>query len=706
MLKRSYALILMLAVFLVNACGGVVPILSPTTTLPSYTATQISLTMTPTPELPRVELYKPSNIYDPKDPNLPELIIPSENGMRLDPNWQLSTLEYTYDWWGYSTEPVLGYERIERNGDLYYWNNREFSAEKIQEFLNSLSNLYPAESILIGIWHTDDYPTWQVDLTGTDGNHVLIYASSNENPGYGPWHVIYNGRIFADYQGKIGAAIGKLFDLNDEFSWHGGDLGDYHPNNLVGFETVGWTNQLWYGFDGLLPLSGRFHFFIDPDSKELRGYVRGRYSIGGFGNLVIGTVTSLRFVKLEIGNKSISCPIEKLESDDQYSEEWFFSCQLTELEVGDRYRIPIQVVFDTDTGNEFVTEGVVYGVIGNKNRYWILPPSGEIQLAINSNNEFRELLEYTVVYTSLYEGKMDLEKDASPILTGQIILLGEAEYKEEKIRYSLVTPFVTQDGKFLRFSLDDKIIKELIVDAMNSPVTKRFRVYYPDATINLWYSSWDNFETPQMSGLLSNIGGGGELGTVWGACGEGDEQSIPTSDLPLRMFSFNDEYLGNPWGVGLKLPDIRFILIDNQTYIEQINFSRWFGEKDKELELFWNILLPSQLNVSTIHPYLQIDYSIEKHSLRLTPPYYSTDEEFETYLKSLSLLPVPFQVKLLDDKAGKLYNYMVMDIDIIARDDGALAITPCLNLFSTLSGVSSHNNSLPEIITTQTPSGP
>jgi len=680
MFKFRYVIVFITISLFINACGGVTPIPSPTITLPIYTATLPipTATVTSTPEPPTVELYKPSNTYDPKDPSLPELIIPAENGLRLDPAWQVSEIEYTYNWWGYSTEPALGYEKIEKEGDAFYWNQQKIDFEKIQNFVDSLSNLHPAESLLVGTWHTDDYPTWQVDLTGSDGNHVLIFSSSNENPGYGPWHLIYNGRIYVEYKGEIGPAIGKLFNLDiGEFSWQGGDFGDYHPDGLMGFETVGWPNQFWYGFDGLLPLASSFHYIIDPESKELKGYVQGRYSIGGFGNLVVGKITSLRSVQLSTESKTLSCRIEKLKSDDTYSEEWTFSCPLSDVNLGTKYRIPVQVVFDTDTGRKFITDGVIHGLVGSQNKYWIVPPSGEIQSAITSSAEFKELLKHTVVYTSLYQGKMNLTEDLSPTLAGQIILLGEAEYKDERIKYSIVAPFIIQDGKFLRFGLGIEDIKKLIIDVMNSSVTKRFRVYYPDVTINLWYSSMDNVKPPEMSGLLTNTGAGGELKTKWGACGMENEKIYPSSNAPLRMFAFNDEYLGNPWGVGLRLPDIRFILIKDEAFVEEINFSRWFGKEAKELELFWNILLPSQLNVSTIHPYLQIDYSIEKHKLRLTPPYYSTDNEFDTYVKSLSLLPVPFEIKLLDDKAGKLYNYTVENINIVAQDDGTLTINSC-----------------------------
>jgi hypothetical protein len=678
MYKLRYVIVFILFSLFVNACGGVTPIPSPTTTLPGYTATLPIPTVTPTPEPPKVELYRPSNTYDPKDSSLPELIIPAKNGLRLDPEWQISKIEYTYDWWGYSTEPVLGYEKIEKKGGVFFWNKQEIDLEKIQNFVNSLSNLHPAESLLVGTWHTDDYPTWQVDLSGSDGNHVLIYSSSNENPGYGPWHVIYNGRIYAEYGGEIGPAIGKLFEEDESaFAWKGGTIGDYHPDGLMGFETVGWPNQLWYGFDGLLPLAGSFHYVINPEIKELQGYIRGRYSIGGFGNLVVGKITTLRTVKLSVEDKQLLCEIEKLQSTDTYSDEWTFNCKMPNMQIGERYRYPIEIVFDLDTGQKLLTKGAIFGTTGSHNEYWVIPPSGEIQSAINNSNEFKELLKHTVVYTSLYQGKMNLTEDASLVLAGQIILLGEAEYKDERIKYSVVTPFMVKDGKFLRFDLSVEDIKKLIVDVMNSSLTKRFLVYYPDATINLWYSSMDNVEPPQMSGLLTDTGASGELKTKWGVCGGEYERNYPSSDMPLRMFSFNDEYLGNPWGVGLRLPDIRFILIENKTFVEQINFSRWSGKNDKELELFWDLLLPSQLNVSTIHPYLQIDYSIAKHKLRLTPPYYSTDNEFETYVKSLSLLPVPFEIKLLDDKAGKLYNYTVKDVDMVVQSDGTLNINSC-----------------------------
>jgi hypothetical protein len=106
-MKIQRVTFLIIIILFVNSCGNVTqastqtPIFSTKTPVPT-------LTPTITPESIDVKLYKPKNIYDPKDPTLPELFIQGNEGMNLDPNWQISQIEYSYDWWGLS-EPQLGY---------------------------------------------------------------------------------------------------------------------------------------------------------------------------------------------------------------------------------------------------------------------------------------------------------------------------------------------------------------------------------------------------------------------------------------------------------------------------------------------------------------------------------------------------------------------------------------------------------------------
>ncbi|MFZ5857755.1 MAG: hypothetical protein ACOYZ6_13060 [Chloroflexota bacterium] len=672
--------ILILCVLLIQSCGPVTPytptpVITPTKTSHPPTATAIP-SPTPTPVGHNVILSKPKNVYDPKDPTLPDLILQGQNGYRLDSQWQIDKIEYVYDWWGLS-EPQLGYEVISNSESGYHWNDKLIPAERIDDFLATITNLHPSQSLLVGIFHTDDYPTWQIELTGKDGNRILIYSESNENPGYGPWHVVYNGRIYAQYDGTIGLAIGRLFERGDEFVWDS-FLPEYHTNDFVGFATTGWPNQLWYGFNGLLPISESFHYFVNPETNEIRGFVRGRYSIGGFGNMIVGRIDTLKYVRLTKDGQKQNCAIEALESDDPYAEAWNFSCPVLRGETGQRYRFPIEIIFGTDEGRDFITEGTLFGQWGNLSSFWLLPPPEEIQSAIEKNPNAQELLKNTDFYVSQYVGKMLLGKDTYPTLSGQIVLIGTAIIDGVEINYSIFTPFIVENNQFVRFGLTEQELKRFLSDAMKSPITRRYLIYYPKATLNLWFASFDKVKEPEMPELWVGSGATNNMNIRVGVCGDSFAQVYPSKNKPFRRFTFNSDDLWYPWR-GFVNDNVSFLLTDNETIVDKIELS-WWGESERnELNVAWQLLLPSQLNVLGERRFLQIDYSADKRQLRITPPYDSTDDELATYQKSLALLPVSFETKLIPGAPNtRLYIYTANDIDIFVTTDGTLATKSCI----------------------------
>lgn len=668
MKNKNFAFIIIFTMF-INACGNITQTVTQTPVISTQTPSS-TVTPTVTPEPIDVKLYKPQNIYDPKDPSLPELIIPSDDGMKLDPNWVISKIEYTYDWWGYSTEPILGYQKIEYKNNQYYLDNEKILSKKVDDFINSLSNLHPAQSILTGIWHTDDYPTWQVELTGNDGNRILVYSSSNENPGYGPWNVIYNGRIYVEYGGLIGPAIGKLFwEEDDKSYWEGAGFGDYHPKGLMAFSTVGWTNQLWDGFDGLLPVANSFHYYIDSEKEEIRGYVRGRYSIGGFGNLVIGNVTNLHSVKINIEGKDKFCSIEKVESDDTYSEEWTFLCKLSEIENEQRYRYPVELIFTTDKGQRFITDGSLYGILGSQNKFWIIPPAEEIQMAINSNTNAQALLKSSTLYVSLYNGKLQLSEDTSPVISGQFSIIGEAEIDSERIKYSVFTPFIVENQRFTKFTLTEQDLKDFLYDVMKSPITRRIMTYYPDVTLNLWYDKEKNKLEPEIpflevSAFIS------PFQTELTSCTNKDLHIYPSKNKPYRVFTFNSNYLFNPWS-GFRHDAVFFLLTEDKTLVSDISLSQWSNLDNKGLDTFSQLQLPSQLNIFNIRPFLDIKYSTEDMELWVVPHYEATQDEINIYESSLALLPSPIEEK----RAGRWY--IIKNLQFVVNEDGTISAVSC-----------------------------
>lgn len=664
-MKIQGYIFLIIVVLFVNSCGNVSQTSTQTPVIPTKTFIP---TVTPiiTPEPIDVKLYKPKNIYDPKDPSLPELIISDNGNIKLDENWQVSQIEYSYDWWGLS-EPQLGYELIKQTNSGYQWNGKPLSPEKIQDFVSSINNLHPVQSLLIGIFHTDDYPTWQVELTGTDGNRILIYAASNENPGYGPWHVIYNGRIYAQYDGSIGLAIGKLFDReDDEFAWKT-RYPENHPDGLVGFATSGWTNQLWYGFEGLLPIAQGFNYHVDPENSQIQGYIVGRYSIGGFGNMIVGKIVSLYSVKIEIDGKQQSCKIETVESYDEYSARWFFSCNVSEKKKDEQYRIPVRIELGLDSEKHLVTEGTLYGKWGSLENFWVIPPAEEIQKAINANSDVKELMKYTTIYVSKYSGKMELKKDSSPTLSGQFTFIGEAQIEGVRIKYSVFVPFILENQEFKLFDLSTEKLKQFLYEVFSSPITRRMLVYDPNTTINLWYFEKNNIVRPEMPDLWNSSIWGLESSISIKKCGNILSKEYPLSNEPLKTFTFNSDYLWYPWRGGFN-DIVSFMIIEDTTIVTGIGLS-WWGSPDGELSEQWKLLLPSQINIFDTLPLYQIGYSASEMGLSALPRSDATEEELVKFKNSLSLFPVPVERQ---DKAFVLSN-MALIVDY----DGTIKAIPC-----------------------------
>ena len=147
------------------------------------------------------------------DPRVPALLEKSSDGTgasRIKPGWEISAIEYVDAWWGLG-EPGLHDLTIKRDGAGYKLDGSPARTEDVQALVKSLDHLYPAQMLMQGHAWTDDYPSWAVELVGTDGQHILLRASSTGIPGNGPWNVLYNGLLFAQYDGSVAKPLGQLF---------------------------------------------------------------------------------------------------------------------------------------------------------------------------------------------------------------------------------------------------------------------------------------------------------------------------------------------------------------------------------------------------------------------------------------------------------------------------------------------------------------
>jgi len=180
-------------------------------------------------------------------------------------------------------------------------------------------------------------------------------------PLYTPWNVIYNGDIYTQFDGSVEIALADLFSVSE-----GQPMAAFFPDGgeegKLDVSSNGWPNQLNYGFNGLLPVHTAFNYWTDGEVGEIIGVFDGRSSIGGFGNMIIGSIDKLERITLEKIDKSkVNCNIETLESSDLAAKQWQFTCPIGESNITGSYSYPIKVTFGTDRGEQITSEGNLFG---------------------------------------------------------------------------------------------------------------------------------------------------------------------------------------------------------------------------------------------------------------------------------------------------------------------------------------------------------
>ena len=293
---------------------------------------------------------------------LPVVIIPDASAFRVDPKWEVASIEYLDQWWGLG-EPVFDYQTITHEGSAYHNGKVSVDSAKVQTFLQSLRHLHPTQFLLSGVSSTDDYPSWTVELNGADGQNILMSSTSTANPGSAPWNFLLNGRMYAQYDGSLAAPLAALFSGEAGNPAASMSFGRPEPGTVI-FRTEGWPNQLSYGFSGLLPIADKLQYQAKLDTSTVEGAILGRSSIGGFGHMVIGSITDLNAVTLTVDDHPVTCDITATTADDPAHAGWTFSCPVANPKPGVLYRYPLSVEFGTDAGETGSTDGVLTGQWG------------------------------------------------------------------------------------------------------------------------------------------------------------------------------------------------------------------------------------------------------------------------------------------------------------------------------------------------------
>ena len=602
---------------------------------------------------PHFQNWDFNDAYNPAQPHLFQW---GTHGFSLVDTWHVAKIEYVYEWGGLGGS-VFDYQAITAANGTFTKQEETIDAEKITRFLASLSDLHLAQTLMSGQSHTDDYPSWTVEVTGTDGRRLQIFSTSTGNPGSGPWVIYADGRFYGQYNGKIGATIGDLFT---------GRLGKpaaaYFPGDReegqVIYSVGGWPFEIYNVQSGLLPLKNGLTYIANITNSQIQGRLLGRSATERLSHMVIGQIVDVQAVTLNTTDTKIECTIESVDiKNDPAGLAWSFVCPISDWQMGERYQYPITISFTTEDEQTWTTDGLLIGSWSEEERLSLQPLPAEIQQAIAQNQVAQELMAQHIPYLTGYTANRDILRDQH-ILVGQLHLLGETTQNGRPIRYTLSTPFAVENGEFTYLTLTTQKAEEFVASVIAQPVTQKVLGENPDTIINLHYDEWGG-TTPEISS-----GRGFQIGNyrlTLPQCGDQPHHDLPNRSRPLTAFSLNGQWFFH---------QIDFALIDGEAVIAKLDLYPYQTDRDGILDH----LIPQELQ--TADPMFEriglksssYDSTIAELVIR-TPDDVSATEraELETLIKGL-----PGRIN--EKYAG---SWSVTDVSIEIDDVGELHIIAC-----------------------------
>jgi hypothetical protein len=580
---------------LIVGCQSLSPLPQPLATISSLppTATQ---TITPAPTETPTFAYKLDSIsfespgkwhfgkpYVFKD--WPNLIVPDGDVFKLDEGYDVQSIELSYQWWGMG-DPVFNYQQIKKSGSRYLLSGKVIPEEKVENLLKAIKNLHLTPQILSSVTHTDDYPLWAVEVTGVDGTRFLLTSISN-TASYVPWNVVYNGETYAQFDGSVPSALADLFSVSEGQPSASFFPGGSEEGKLI-VSSSGWPNQFTYGFNGLLPIYTSFNYQANSKTGKIEGVFDGRSSIGGFGNMIIGSITKLEKIVMEKTDKSkVNCSIESLKNDnDPSAVQWSFVCPVEQPDISGSYLYPLNVTFGTDKGEKITTEGNLFG-------YWesnillpqpLFPP--EIVQALSAYEPYQTLARDHQVVLLNFDAKVDqLGGRLDEATNIDIVLLGQLNIDGKKLPYSVNSSFGVENGKIVRFDLDLTKLESLITDVLKQPVTKNILSHTQDAVLNLYYYEYSNAVDIGFSQGMNHSGK--NWNTLAKCEGLPWRKKLPDETTPLRGFGVNQSWNANP----------QFILLD-----DAVRLLNYYSDLPASPGSSLGYLLPEQLNMNGRKP--------------------------------------------------------------------------------------------------------
>jgi hypothetical protein len=602
-------------------------------------------------------------LWDPVDPALPEITQTSGDARKVKGDWEVASIDYLYRWIGLGSW-VFDHQQLRKDGDGYRRDGETVvSPADVAALVASLDRLYPIQRLLGGNAWTDDYPDWAVELVGTDGQRVLLTSDSTGNPGNGPWNVLINGRLYAQYDGAIGEALGKVFE-----SRLGEPAGAFVPGGRepgqVAFETQGLPPQLSVGYAGLIPLYERFEYRANREAGRIEGEIKldrtGGRTMPGDEDKQAGRVVRISNMKLPPpGGSEVQCDLrEEQEPGDQNTVIWRFTCPMQIGEDGTRYRIPITVDGTTAAGDDIAMSGELWGVWGSQGKTPLLPPPAAIAAGISSSPNMADLASDHTIISSSYSASLIAGQPLMGERSGDVMLLGRKTVDGREVSYTVSKQFALRDGKITFWELSRAELNVLLDDMIKLPLTARVLETDPGRLLDLTYSEGEpeRVSTDVMGGFAPR-----SYSLNLGSCGDTPATTLPGEGTPLRGISYGFGTVGN---------EPQFVLVDGQTVANHISVG-------SEPNAVWAALMPDALKTGTTRPFDSIVFEATTFGgsrvprLTLRPPADATAEEMKVYEEKVAALPV---------EAKKQDNAWVIEgVTLAVTDEGKLEVRACGN---------------------------
>lgn len=666
---RRWILSVFLLMCLLAACQSPTPIAptaAPTVSLPTPTATLVQLaspeqsptmpqTATTIPAAPPIPLntLDPKRLttwtfYDLHDPSRPDLIVPDGDSYRLDPSWQVESIHFLYRREGKGDPPAYAAQYIVRRGDEFFIGTETIDAGKVQTLLCAVNTLYPAHDLTFAFGGT-----WDIELMGTDGRRVVLRSSDRSDADLAPWNVIYNGRVYAQFDGRLADPLRELFGpLRDPTS--GGEPLLRQPEEPLRY-SFNPVFQHRLPVDGLVSLSGSFSYVAEA------GQIKGQISADGILPIapVTATVNGLNRVELQIDGTLQACDILPVEQTEPWGANLHFTCQVNSAKPGLVFRYPITIELSTDSGESIVSTGEIGGIWDTSFNEYVPVLPVHIATAASTNSDVRDLLSDHIVFKIDYDAGISTTTPLSGVLMGEILLAGQTEIAGRVIPYTIAMPFAIQDGRFTRWSLTRTALNQMLEDIGRSPLTQRIIHSVQDVTLNMTYAEDDAVLAPDL--LAASWGPSSGLYRAHRAtCLGNDAIDVPQPNHPLRGFNFNGGQGAIDW-------PLEFLLLDDQVVVYYFRLKDYQGDRKG----VWELLTPKQLHTDGARPFRAIilgsTISDRRPELILWLPDEVRPEEQAVYDQLADSLPVP-----LDKK-----EWRAEGLTFVVNEQGELEVAAC-----------------------------